>query len=193
MSAFESRTGVAVERILEPRSKRRRGTSSAALVLYTPVISCHSHVTQKLPNVEKENTSPEKKAENQASDDEIDKRKKALDELVSAERIYVNYLRSLKQVLTLSDMPVVTSLWQNYLVPLQKAAKEAKSKVSEEEVTTIFSCVEELYALHSDMFKELDYTLEVYPSASIAAIFNKRVSSPARILSNFPTARHPKV
>ncbi len=71
----------------------------------------------------------------------VDRRRKTLQEVVTAERIYLNNLRSIKQ---------------NFFTPLQKASREAnnsknKINVSEEDIGHIFFQIEDLYSLHSQV------------------------------------------
>ncbi len=71
----------------------------------------------------------------------VDRRRKTLQEVVTAERIYHNNLRSIKQ---------------NFFTPLQKASREAnnsknKINVSEEDIGHIFFQIEDLYSLHSQV------------------------------------------
>lgn len=103
----------------------------------------------------------------------LEKKRQILEEIVSAERVYVNNLRSIKQV-GCTTLPHFL-IKQNYYGPLHRLQRESKTKLTEEELNTIFHCIDDLFSIHVELFDEVDSALEVFPEKSIGAIFLKKV------------------
>lgn len=162
MAEFEKQTGKSVERILVPRSQvvpRKMSVLAPQSPLANPITTSSSET----PRVDEshEETAPLKPRR----EDPEQRKLRTLSEMVKSERVYLNQLRSMKEI---------------YLAGINKLAKEFKAKgqkiVAEEDIAAVFCNVEQLFALHLDMFQDFEAALEQYPNKSIGEIFLKRMS-----------------
>eukprot|EP01117_Protostelium_nocturnum_P003688 TRINITY_DN1496_c0_g1_i1.p1 TRINITY_DN1496_c0_g1~~TRINITY_DN1496_c0_g1_i1.p1 ORF type:complete len:1155 (+),score=559.92 TRINITY_DN1496_c0_g1_i1:114-3578(+) len=152
MNDFETSTGVAVERILPPRSTRKGN-----LNIYQSPSS--NELVKKGGEASDEEDSIPFQAPDASQD--FEKKRKTVQEMVTAERSFLNNLKSIKQ---------------NYHSNLSKATKEPKNRLTEEEIAPIFLFVEQLYTLHSKIFSELDEALDSFPVISIGKIFRDKMA-----------------
>ena len=65
------------------------------------------------------------------------------------------------------------------MIPLQKLQKDPKLgvKLLDEDINQVFSNLDDLITLHSDILNELTQAQEMYPTKSVGEIFIKKVST----------------